>query len=60
MAERDPEPIDKKIKDMAETLCEDWGGHDRFSGVCMIKCKGHTAFSGAYGFANRAFKIPNI
>lgn len=59
MEERDPEPIDKKIKDMAETLCEDWGGHDRFSGVCMIKCKGHTAFSGAYGFANRAFKIPN-
>ena len=48
-----------KIKDVAETLCEDWAGCDRFSGVCMVKCKGHTVFSGAYGFANRAFKIPN-
>ena len=53
------ERINRKLKDVAETLCEDWAGCDRFSGVCMVKCKGHTVFSGAYGFANRAFKIPN-
>lgn len=53
------EPAYCKIKDTAEALFEDWAGRDRFSGVCMIKCKGHTVFAGAYGFANRAFKIPN-
>ena len=25
----------------------------------MVKCKGNTVFSEAYGFANRVFKIPN-
>ena len=59
MEEQNMELINRKIKDVAETLCEDWAGCDRFSGVCMVKCKGHTVFSGAYGFANRAFKIPN-
>lgn len=59
MGEQNLELINKKIKDAAETLCEDWARSDRFSGVCMVKCKGHTVFSGAYGFANRAFKIPN-
>lgn len=42
-----------------EKLCADWAEHNQFSGVCMITCKGSTVFSGAYGFANRAFKIPN-
>lgn len=51
--------INRKIKDAAETLCEDWVRRNWFSGVCMIKCKEHTVFSGAHGFANRAFKIPN-
>ena len=59
MKEQNPELINKRIKDAAEALCEDWAGHNRFSGVCMVKCKGHTVFSGAYGFASRAFKIPN-
>ena len=27
-----------KIKDVAKTLCEDWGGCDRLSGVCMVYC----------------------
>ena len=34
-------------------------GRELFSGVCMVKYKGDTIFSRAYGFANRAFKIPN-
>ena len=59
MEKQNTELINKKIKDTAKTLCEDWAGCNRFSGVCMITCKGHTVFSGAYGFANRAFKIPN-
>ena len=59
MKEQNPELINKRIKDAAQALCEDWAGHNRFSGVCMVKCKGHTVFSGAYGFASRAFKIPN-
>lgn len=48
-----------RIRDAAETLCEDLTKRDLFSGVCMVKGKGHTVFSKAYGFANRAFKIPN-
>lgn len=59
MKEQNPERLNKRIKDAAETVCEDWAGQDRFSGVCMIQHKGQTVFSGAYGFANRAFKIPN-
>ena len=59
MEKQNLELINRRIKDTAETLCEDWAGRDLFSGVCMVKCKGHTVFSKAYGFANRAFKIPN-
>lgn len=59
MEEQNPERINRKIKDVAETLCEDVAKRDLFSGVCMVTCKGHTVFSKAYGFANRAFNIPN-
>ena len=59
MEKQNLELINRRIKDAAETLCEDWAGRDLFSGVCMVKCKGHTVFSKAYAFANRAFKIPN-
>lgn len=59
MREQNPELIHRNIKEAAETLCEDWAGRELFSGVCMVKYKGDTIFSRAYGFANRAFKIPN-
>lgn len=59
MEEQNPERINRKINDVAETLCEDLAKRNLFSGVCMVKCKGHTVFSKAYGFANRAFNIPN-
>lgn len=49
MTEQNGELMNRKIKDAVETLCEDWAGRNWFSGVCMVKCKGHTVFSGAYG-----------
>ena len=58
MEKHNLESINRKLKDATETLCEDWAGHDQFGGVCMIRRKGHTVFARAYGFANRAFKIP--
>lgn len=59
MEKQNLELINEKIKNAVETLCEDWNRREQFSGVCMVKHKEHTIFSGAYGFANRAFKIPN-
>ena len=26
----------RRLKNAAETLCEDWGRRDLFSGVCMV------------------------
>ena len=59
MEKQNLELINEKIKNAVETLCEDWNRREQFSGVCMVKRREHTIFSGAYGFANRAFKIPN-
>lgn len=49
----------ERIKEVLEKICVDWDERNQFSGVCMITHKGNTVFSGAYGFANRAFQIPN-
>lgn len=50
---------DQKIKDAAKALCEGGGEHDGFSGVCTVRRRERTVFSEAYGFANRAYRIPN-
>ena len=31
----------RRIKNAVETLCEDWGRRDLFSGVCMVKMPRH-------------------
>ncbi|WP_055668693.1 serine hydrolase domain-containing protein [Desnuesiella massiliensis] len=41
-------------------ICEEYASHKRFSGTCMVKSENEVLFSGAYGYANRAFKIPNL
>ncbi|WP_426351120.1 serine hydrolase domain-containing protein [Alloiococcus sp. CFN-8] len=47
------------MKDFIENICNQWAESSNFSGVCMLKVKGETVFEKAYGYANRAFKIPN-
>lgn len=40
-------------------ICDKYAQNDNFSGVCMINSENETLFTGAYGYANRAFHIPN-
>lgn len=47
------------MKDFIENICNEWSENNNFSGVCMCKVNGETVFEKAYGYANRAFKIPN-
>lgn len=42
-----------------QKICDENAENGNFSGVCMVKKNGKTIFSKAYGYANRAFKIPN-
>lgn len=47
------------MKEFIESVCESNYLAHNFSGVCMLKVKGETLFAKAYGYASRAFKIPN-
>lgn len=47
------------MRSVLEKLWLEWTGHEQFSGVFLVKQHGTTIFSGAAGFANRAFHIPN-
>lgn len=47
------------MREFIESVCERNYLSHNFSGVCMFKVKGETVFAKAYGYANRAFKIPN-
>ncbi|MGN0475042.1 MAG: serine hydrolase domain-containing protein [Acutalibacteraceae bacterium] len=47
------------MKEFIESVCERNYLTNNFSGVCMLKVKGETLFAKAYGYASRAFKIPN-
>ncbi len=40
-------------------ICDEWALKHNFSGVCMLQIEGKSVFAKAYGYANRAFKIPN-
>lgn len=40
-------------------ICEKNAEEHNFSGVCMVKKADEILFAKAYGYANRAFKIPN-
>ncbi len=42
-----------------QAICENHAQNHRFSGVCLVKRGNEALFSGAYGYANRAFCIPN-
>ncbi len=47
------------LREFCGALCREYANEHHFSGVCMLK-KGDTPiFEKAYGFANRAFRIPN-
>ena len=47
------------MKHVIESICREYAEQHDFSGVCLYKEQGETVFAGAYGYANRAFKIPN-
>lgn len=47
------------MKEFIESVCESNYLAHNFGGVCMLKVKGETLFAKAYGYASRAFKIPN-
>lgn len=47
------------MKKYIERICDEFAKERNFSGVCMLKIKGETIFSKAYGYANRSFKISN-
>lgn len=42
-----------------QVICDEYAQNKDFSGACLIKSKNETLFAGAYGYANRAFHIPN-
>ena len=41
-------------------ICDKYAKDKMFSGTCLIKKGNEVLFEGAYGYANRAFKIPNV
>lgn len=48
-----------RMKSVCEKICKDYADTRGFSGTCMIKTENNVLFSAAYGYANRAYKIPN-
>jgi len=47
------------MKAYIEAICKEYAEKYDFSGVCLYREKEETVFAGAYGYANRAFLIPN-
>lgn len=48
------------MKAIFENICREYADNRRFSGTCMVKSENEILFSGAYGYANQAFKMPNL
>ena len=47
------------MKEYLKNICGEYAQNHNFSGVCMLKRKGETVFSEAYGYASRPFHVPN-
>lgn len=47
------------MKKTYQAICEEYAQSKDFSGVCMVRQGNTILFSGAYGYANRAFGVPN-
>jgi len=48
------------MKSVFNKVCEKYSKENGFSGTCIVNSANETLFSCAYGYANRAFKIPNL
>ncbi|MGV8980990.1 serine hydrolase domain-containing protein [Clostridium sp.] len=48
------------MKSVFENISKKYEEENGFSGTCIVKSENKTLFSCAYGYANRAFKIPNL
>ncbi len=42
-----------------QLICEEYAKDKKFSGVCVVKSENEILYSGAFGYANKAFHIPN-
>lgn len=49
----------EEMRAFLQELCEDFAANGNFSGVCLLKRENELVFEKAYGFANRAFRVPN-
>lgn len=49
----------EEMRAFLQELCEDFAANGNFSGVCLLKRENELIFEKAYGFANRAFRVPN-
>ena len=47
------------MQEYLEKLCKEWAEKHNFSGVCRLRVGKEQSFCKAYGYANRAFHIPN-
>lgn len=47
------------MKEYLKNICGEYAQDHNFSGVCMLKRKGETVFSEAYGYASRPFHVLN-
>ena len=47
------------MQEYLEKLCKEWAEKHNFSGVCRLRVGKEQSFCEAYGYANRAFHIPN-
>lgn len=47
------------MENIYQAICSEYAQNKNFSGACMVKFENKTMFSGAYGYANRAFHIQN-
>lgn len=47
------------MKAFFTNICDEYAKTKRFSGTCLVKQGDVEIFAGAYGYANRAFKIKN-
>ncbi|MGH4118008.1 serine hydrolase domain-containing protein [Clostridium sp.] len=48
------------MKSVFKNICKKYSQKNGFSGTCIVKSENEILFSCAYGYANRAFKIPNL
>lgn len=47
------------MRKFMEQICSEYAANKNFSGVCVLKMGDEVLFEKAFGYANRAFQVPN-